>query len=114
MSQTITRRCPITQNDIASLGATRFAVGLSQVLRVSQTQNVYAQSYKIISGGSLEIVPPCLSGSSTSTGNWGVGYLFGSAEVVSVGGPATAYFAATGATVVVGAVLGFTYGATLL
>lgn len=104
----------MTQNDIASLGATRFAVGLSQVVRITPTQQLYAESYKIISGGSLEIVPPCLSGSSTSTGNWGVGYLFGTSEVVSVGGPATAYFAATGATVVVCALLGYTYGATLL
>jgi len=105
----------MAQNDIFVLGATRIAVGLSQVLRVMPTDYQYAETFKIFSGGgTLEIVPPCLSGSSTAAGNWGIGYPVGASEIVSVGGPAVFYLAATGATMTITMTLGRTAGATVL
>jgi hypothetical protein len=103
------------QSELSVLGATRITVGLSQVVRVMPTAYQYAEGIKIFSGGgTLEICPPCLSGTSTSTGNWGVGYPIGASEVVNLGGPAVFYLAATGATMVATVLLGYTAGATVL
>lgn len=105
----------MTQGDISVLGATRFAVGLSAIIEMKPGQRLYATSMKILSGGgTLEIVqcPAALSGSSAL--GWGVGYPVGGLEVISTVGPAVSYWAATGATMVVGALLGRTNGATTL
>lgn len=109
----------MTQNEIGVVGATKFAVGLSQIIRVTPTAYQYAQSVKILSGGgTLEIVGVAFSGSSTAAGTstvgWGTGYPIGAAEVVSVGGPAVFYLAATGATMVAVMLIGQTVGATAL
>lgn len=101
--------------DIIATGATQFVVGLSQVVRLVAGPNQYAQTLKWLSGGSLEIVPIQLSGSSTAAGNaWGKGYLLSTTEVFNVGGPATMYFAASGATALGQMVLGYTAGCTIL
>lgn len=104
------------QNDLHVLGATRIAVGLSTVIRVLPTDYQYAETIKIFSGGgTLEIVPPVLSGASTpASAGHGTGYPVGANEVVSIGGPAVFYLAATGATMVVAMTLGRTAGATVL
>lgn len=103
------------QGDIATFGATQIAIGISQVLRVQGAAYQETVSLKYLSGGSLEIVPPQLSGSSTAAGNaWGKGYLVGSSEVIAWRGGAAMYFAATGATAVVQQLIGYTAGATFL
>jgi len=106
----------MSQSDIYGVGATRVAIGLSQVICVKPSSYQYAEGIKILSGGgTLEIVAPQFSGSSTQAGNaWGTGYPLSANEVFNVGGPAPIYFAATGATMIVGMVLGYTSGVTLL
>ncbi len=107
----------MTQNDIQSLGSTRIAVGLSQVIKIIPQAYQYAMSIKILSGGgTLEIVNPQLSGTSTASGAtaWGTGYPIGASESVNVAGPAVFYLVATGATMVAAMYFGNTAGATLL
>lgn len=108
----------MTQNDIQGIGATRFAVGLSQVLRISPSAYQYAETIKIIAGGgTLEVVAIQFSGTSTLVSSslaWGTGYPLGSNEVFNVGGAATFYLAATGATMTAAMILGYTSGVTLL
>lgn len=105
-----------SQNEISVYGATRVAVGLSTVIRIIPNDYDYAQSIKIFSGaGTLEIVRPQLSGSSTGTGTaWGTGYPLGASEIFNVSGPAVFYLAATGATMVAAIALGKTSGASVL
>lgn len=104
------------QNEISVLGATRYAVGLSQVIRIASQAYETAVSFNLLSGSSLEVVQAQLSGSSTASGAtaWGTGYLVGTGEVVSVGGPACFYLAATGATAIVQVMYGYGAGATVL
>lgn len=103
-----------TQLYMSGLGATRIPVGLSQVIRLQMGDYQTVSAFKIISGGTLEIVKPQLSGTSTAAGSaWGTGYPVGTSEVVAVNGPAVYYLAATGTTVVVGALIGYTSGVTL-
>ncbi len=106
----------MNQNEIHVVGATRIAVGLSQIIRVRPSANQYAEAIKIFSGGgTLEIVPPALSGASTAAASgWGTGYPLGASEVMSFGGPCVFYLAATGATMVAAMTLGYTAGATVL
>jgi len=105
----------MTQRDLFSLSSTQIIVGLSQVIRVTPSANQYAEQFSIRSGGSLEIVPVQFSGSSSAAGSaWGKGYLVGATEVVKISGPAAFYLAATGSTVTVNLLLGYTAGATLL
>lgn len=104
------------QNEIQVIGATRIAVGLSQVVRVLPSAFEYTHVLKIASGGgTLEIVPMQLSGSSTASGNaWGAGYPVGGSEIYSYAGNAAIYLAATGATMVAAITLGYTQGSTFL
>ncbi len=103
------------QSELSVLGATRITVGLSQIVRVMPGAYQYAEGIKIFSGGgTLEICPPALSGTSTAAGNWGTGYPIGASEVVNLGGPCVFYLAATGATMVATVLLGYTSGATVL
>ncbi len=106
---------PMSQNEINVIGATQFAVGLSQVVRIQPSAFQYSSAIKIGSGGSLEIVKPQLSGSSTGTSlSWGMGYLMGSTEVFAWDGGAAIYLAASGATVTVHQSIGYTAGSTFL
>ena len=105
----------MAQDNVTTLGATQIPIGLSQVIRIQPTPFQISTVVKIGSGGSLELVPIQLSGSSTAAGNaWGKGYLFGTTEAFGWVGGAAAYFAATGATVVAHVVCGYTAGATFL
>lgn len=103
------------QNDLHVLGATRIPVGLSAIIAVKPTDFQYAESFKIFSGGgTLEIVPVPLALSGGSAAGWATGYPVGANEVMSIGGPAVFYMAATGATMVVAMTIGRTAGATVL
>lgn len=102
------------QNEISIIGATRFAVGISQILRVMPSGYQYAETLQYVSGGSLEIVPPQLSGASTASHPGGTGKILGTTEVYSIGGPAVFYLAATGATAIASMTLGYTAGASVL
>lgn len=103
------------QDNISTFGATQFAIGSSQVLRVQASPYQTQTSLKWLSGGSLEIVPIQLSGSSTAAGNaWGKGYLLGTTEVVPWRGDASIYLAATGGTAIAMQYIGYTSGATFL
>lgn len=105
----------MTQNEICSLGATRINIGLSAIIAIAPGNYQYAESFKILSGGgTLEIVPRPLALTGTSTTGWGLGYPLGASEVFNVGGPAVMYLAATGATMVLSMILGYTSGATIL
>jgi len=106
----------MAQNDIFVIGATRITIGLSQIVRIMPTDYQYAETIKIFSGaGTLEIIAPALSGSSTAASSgWGQGWPIGASEVYSIGGPAVFYLAATGATMVACMTLGRTAGATVL
>lgn len=99
-----------------AFSATQIIVGLSQVIKVIPTAYQYFDTMKIgVGGGTLEIVPIQLSGSSTAAGNaWGKGYAIGSSEIIMIGGPAPVYLAATGATITAFLTIGYTNGATLL
>jgi hypothetical protein len=103
------------KNDITSLGATRFAVGLSQIVRCVATDYVTDWQLRIlVGGGTLEIVPPAFSGTSTVAATaWGTGYAVGSSEVIFGQGPATVYLAATGATMTAQMALFYSNGVTL-
>lgn len=92
--------------DVFLIGTTRINVGLSAITTVTGRAFQLAGSFKIISGGSLEIV------NGPSTG-WGAGYLMGTSEVVNFAGPAQFYLAASGATVVVGLNWGYSAGTTV-
>lgn len=106
---------PKSQNDIAILGATVFAIGTSQVLKFTTGPNIAQTTLRYRSGGSLEIVPIQLSGGSTGTSlSWTFGYMLGTTEPFLIDGPATYYLAASGATVVAQAVLAYTAGVTCL
>jgi hypothetical protein len=105
----------MTQDELNTLGGTQIAVGLSQVIRIQSSAFQHSNTLKIFSGGSLEIVAPQLSGTSTAAGNaWGKGYMLGSAEAVTWDGAAAFYLAATGSTVVAHMLVGYTQGATFL
>ena len=89
------------QDDVFSLGGTLVVVGLSALVKIGPTKNLINQCIKMQSGGgTLEIVPLgqviALSGSSAI--GWGTGYPIGANEIISIGGPAIYYLAATGAT----------------
>lgn len=97
------------------IGSTRIPVGLSAIISIKPTDFQYAESWKIFSGGgTLEIVPVPIALSGSSAAGWATGYPVGANEVVSVGGPAAFYLAATGATMVVAMMIGRTAGATVL
>ncbi len=101
----------MTQDKLYVLGATRIPVGLSTIVKVAPTNNQIAMSVKILSGGgTLEIVP----GATITGPGWGTGYPIGSSEVLNIGGPATFYLAATGATMVAAMILGRSAGATVI
>lgn len=106
-----------TQLYMAGLGATRMSVGLSQVLLVKPSNFQTVAAFKIFSGGTLEVVRPQLSGASTAGGGsslaWGNGYVVGATEIVAINTSAAFYLAASGSTVVICALIGYTNGVTL-
>lgn len=100
---------PADNRELRLLGATLITVGLSAIVKVTPSNYHFADLLKIQSGaGTLEIVnvPATLSG--TGATGWGGGYAIGSAEAIAIGGPATFYLAATGATMVAGLLIGLT------
>lgn len=69
-------------------------MGLSSIIQVDGlTAGCNSLLVKQVSGGSLEIL-------GASNQAWASGYLMGSAEVLTFGGPATVFLAATGATAI--------------
>lgn len=100
------------QSEISVLGATRIAVGLSAIIKLNPSAYQYAENIRILSGGgTLELVPPPLALSGASCAGWGLGYPIASGEAVSIDGGAVAYLAATGATMTVCMLIGYTSGA---
>lgn len=99
--------------EIRELGATLIVVGLSALVRVTPSAYGYTELLKIAAGsGTLEIVTPIYSGSSailsgSSAVRQGTGYPIGTSEAVAVGGPASFYLAATGATMTAALMVGF-------
>lgn len=99
--------------EIRELGATLIVVGLSALVRVTPSAYGYAELLKIAAGsGTLEIVTPIYSGSSailsgSSAVRQGTGYPIGTSEAITVGGPASFYLAATGATMTAALMVGF-------
>lgn len=99
------------QNQISVLGATRIAIGLSTIVRIMPSNYQYAENIKIVAGGgTLEVVPPPAALSGASASGWGLGYPIGSVEAIGVDGGAVVYLAATGATMTVGMLIGYTSG----
>ena len=97
------------------MGSTRISVGLSAIIKIQAGARQYAESIKIFSGGgTLEIVPIPVALTGSSAAGWGAGYPLGASEVFNIGGPATFYLAATGATMVAVMTLGYTPGVSLI
>ena len=82
-------------HDIYWLNPTRFFVGLSAVIGVSVVAGLNAVVLKNFGGGSLELVD------GTTASPWGLGYLFGSNEVLQMDHAGSIFLAATGATATV-------------
>lgn len=96
------------QNQISSLGATRINIGLSAIIKISPQPYQSSVTWKILSGGgTLEVVqpPPALTGTSAVV--QGTGYPVGASEVFNIAGPACFYLCATGATMVIGLIPGY-------
>lgn len=105
------------QLDIKAFGGTQIAVGLSAIVAVKPSAYQIAETFKIVSGtGTLWVcpAPPVALSGASAVASIGAGYPVGSSEVLNVGGPATFYLSATGATMVVGLALGYTSGYSLL
>jgi hypothetical protein len=103
------------QTKTMSMGATRIPVGLSAIIKVAPVSTQANAIMKIFSGGgTLEIVqvPAALTGSSAV--GWGIGYPVGANEIITLGGPAHFYLAATGATMTIALGYAFSAGATIL
>lgn len=101
----------MTQDDIFVVGATRVAVGLSTIVKLSPGEYQHSYTIKILAGsGTLELV----RGSSAGGVGWGTGYPLGTSEVLNLGGPATYYLAASAATMTVAVLIGQTAGATVV
>lgn len=87
-------------------------IGLSAIVKINPSAYQYAENIRIYSGGgTLEIVPPPLALSGASCTGWGLGYPIGNGEAVSIDGGAVSYLAATGATMTVCMLIGYTSGA---
>lgn len=83
-----------------SFGATQLTVGNSTVLRVIANPYESFNTLKYVSGGSLEILKPQFSGSSTAAGGSfkGLGYLLGSSEVFNLNSAQVFYLGTSGST----------------
>lgn len=105
----------MVQNDVNAVGATIIPVGLSAIVKIQATSNQNGFAIKILSGGgTLEISKPPIALSGTSATGWATGYPIGALETFAVGGPATFYLAATGATMVAAMTIAYTAGASVL
>lgn len=94
------------ETDVYLIGATRLVIGLSAILTVTPVATEIKGILKIFSGGgTLELVD------GPSTG-WGAGYPLAATEIYSLGGPATFFLAATGATMTAALSIGKSQGAT--
>lgn len=105
------------ESDAALVGATRIAVGLSAIIKISPYSNAIMTQLKYISGGSCEVVnvPVALTGSSAA--GWGAGFLMPSNDAsmfVPINGPATFYLAASGSTSIIGMLTSYSSGASIL
>lgn len=95
------------QNDITGFFATQLIVPSGATLAILLQNNAFECNsiVKYFSGGSLELIGISGGYGNTYAGGSlvamnGTGYLFGSGEAVSIGGPARYYLMATGATAV--------------
>lgn len=101
------------QMDIRAMGGTQIIVGLSAIIKVVPEAYTYAENIKIKAGsGTLEIVSKPIALTGSSAAGWGLGYPIGTSEVISIGGPAVYYLAATGATMTLAVLNGYTSGST--
>lgn len=111
MSQGQLRTCYMG-GTIMNLGGVTAAI---QPTRFLAPPNCVGGELRRLSGGSLEIMPNVIAGGSIGGASAsGTGYLIGISQIISWEGPAAFYLAATGATVVVSALMKFSDGATLL
>lgn len=102
------------QDQLTVVSATQVIIGLSSVIRLSPTSYQSADCFKVIAGGgTLEVVPVPLALSGSSCIGWGRGYPLGLSEVVALGSPAVFYLAASGATMTIAIMVGYTNGATI-
>jgi hypothetical protein len=90
----------MSQLDPVAIGTTQVTIGNSQVLRLTATNFETFSHVKYVSGGSLEILKPQLSGSSTAAGGSfkTLGYLLGSTEVFNLNSAKAFYMGTSGST----------------
>lgn len=89
-----------------AMGATQLAIGITYTtgaIRITPPQYCNGWILKSLSGGSLAIVQGISNIASQ-------GYLLGSGEAISAGGPAVFYLAAQGATAVAGCIFTYSQG----
>lgn len=104
------------QLTVVAMGATQINVGLSALIAVRPVARQIADTLKIVAGaGTLWIspIPIALSGSSAAA-SIAAGYPLGANEVFNIGGPATFYLSAAGATMTVGLAIGYSDHVTLI
>lgn len=102
------------QSELSVIGGSLVLVGLSAIIKLNVSAYQYAMNFKIqAGGGTLEVVNPPAALTGSSAIGWGKGYPVGANEIISVSSPAVVYLAATGATMTVAAMLGYTTGATV-
>lgn len=106
----------MSQLNVKAFGGTQIAVGLSTIAAIRPAAFQIAETFKIISGGTLWIAPcaPVALTGTSAAASIATGYPVSASEVMNVGGPACFYLSASGATVVVGLALGYTSGYTTL
>ncbi len=106
-----------SQQQVYGLGATQINIGLSAITRVLPGAYQIATTIKILAGsGTLWIAPaPGVSLTGAAAGSLITnGYPLAAAEVFNIGGPATFYLAASGATMTAAIVYGYTSGFSLI
>lgn len=105
----------MAQDQLTVVSSTQIPIGLSSIIRLSPSPYQQADNFKVLAGsGTLEIVPVPVALSGTSCTGWGLGYPIGLGEIISIGSPAVFYLAATGATMSIALLVGYTNGATIV
>lgn len=104
------------QTQVVALGGTQMSIGLSAIISVKTAQYQSASTIKIVAGsGTLWITPIPLTLTGTPAASLMLtGYPLGASEVFSVGGPASFYLSAAGATMTIGMIIGYSSGVSLI
>lgn len=104
------------QLNVVAVGATQISVGLSAIVAIRPVARQIADTLKIVAGSGTLWIAPIPTGFTGTAGASAMsnGYPLGSTEVFNIGGPATFYLSASGATMTVAVAIGYTDHVTLI